>query len=462
MPVTAGCPVWLASAVAGLLACVLLFGGEAGLVVQFVLGKLAYSTSNGAALYLLAFLVLANWRLRYAWRGPRWLLMAFGLALLLGYLLNLALTLTYLREMGVPPTAHVYHWQGGAYSFTGLFHSHLGKTAFALPAQALGLQVAAYDTGSVFLPWVATWLVSRLSLAFIASLLLAWLVTPWFFHSGNRALGWLGVLASALAVRGLLDGGGLAPGIVPAWLTLLGLGLHTYYPGRRWCVWIPASLLLAYLGFWLGWTSPSEWPALGSLLFPSLIFGLLVLLAGNRHRLALTGALLLMMLAAIDASANLLPLLRPLPPAAVCIDSTGFPSISSKDCSGSFPLAAYRSAGDDPRKPRRQLLGPVSAPGSHQLAVRVLVLHAHDDRIHLAPDAIWPKLQFQALSLPGGWLRLLAGADQSLPPVLSAGEPDIIAHNNHAVYLWAVARSLRRAGLDEFVLWPETRGNADD
>lgn len=461
-PLPASCRGWLASALAAVLAGLLLSGGEAGLVVQFVLGKLAYSTSNGAALYLLAFIVIAHWRLRWVWRVPCWAPRAFGLALLLGFLLNLALTLTYLHEMAVPLSAHVYHWQGGAYSFTGLFHSHLGNTAFALPADMLGWQVAAYDTGSVFLPWVPAPLVSLLALTFVASLLLAWVITPCFFRSSHRALGWLGVLASALAVRGLLDGGGLAPGVVPAWLVLLGLGLHAQYPGRRWCVWILGSLLLAYLGFWLGWTSPRDWPALGSLLFPSLFFGILVLLASQRRRSALAGVLLMAALAAIDASANLLPLLQPLPPAAVCVDSAEYQGLASKDCSGMVPLAAYRGAGEDPRKPRRQLLGPASAPGAHQLALRVLVLHANEDRVHLAPDAIWPQLQLQPLTLPGGWLRLLAGAIHALPPVLTSGEPNVIAHNNHAVYLWALSRSLMRAGLQEFVLWPETRGNADD
>mgnify|MGYP000926584980 CR=1 FL=1 len=112
-----------------------------------MLGKLAYSTSNGAALFLLAYgaLAMACWRLRL---GHARALPVFLTALALGHAVHLGLALGYFAQMQLPLGQHAYHWRDGAYSFTALFHSHLGKTAFAWASA--GWAPAGYDGGASF------------------------------------------------------------------------------------------------------------------------------------------------------------------------------------------------------------------------------------------------------------------------------------------------------------------------
>lgn len=451
----------LATGVAVSLALLLKSGIDAGIWLQFSLGKLAYSTSDGAALFLLGFVVLSVWRLRSVSAGCRPALTVFLLALSLGYGLNLWLTLRYMGEMQIPLASHAYHWLNDSYSFTGLFHSHLGKTAFAVFARLIGWAPSAYDGGAVFLTWVPAWAAWGIALAFVVSLAASLLALPALARDRSAGHVALYVLVSALAVRGMVDGGPLAPGMPPVFLALAWLVWRPEGPGRKMLLfWLAASfLLLGYVFLWVGLSSGL--PALGSFLFPLCLF-LWMVMTGNPASSLILRVVLLGLLSAmfaLDAPDNLLPLVSPLPSGCRAIFTTS--SLASiSDCSGVKGAQVYTRFGESARKPRSLLLSPTLGAGKHALSVRLLMVNASREQLSLNPSAAWPDVVIERYSMRGGWLRLSAQANPGWPPVLSSGQADVITRNNYNVYLWELARSLTRGGLSEFVLLPETRNNS--
>ena len=457
----------LATGVAVSLALLLKSGLDAGMWLQFTLGKLAYSTSDGAALFLLGFFVLSVWRLRSVSGGCRPALMVFLLALSLGHGLNLWLTLSYMGEMQIPLRSHAYHWLNDSYSFSGLFHSHLGKTAFAVFSRLIGWAPAAYDGGSVFLAWVPAWAAWGIALAFVVSLAASLLALPALSRDRSPVHVALYVIVSALAIRGIIDGGPLAPGMPPVFLTLAWVVYRPGEPGRiMLSFWLAASfLLLGYVFLWVSLSSGL--PALGSFLFPLCLF-LWMGMTGKPAsslilRIALVGLLTVMF--ALDASDNLLPLVSPLPSGCRAIStaiSTESSSEQISDCSGLQGARVYERFGESARKPRSLLLSPAQGTGEHALSVRLLMVNSSREKLSLLdPSAAWPKIVIERYSMRGGWLRLSAQANPGWPPVLASGQADVITRNNYNVYLWELARSLTRGSLSEFILLPETRNNSE-
>ena len=432
---------------AGLAAWALLAGGEAGFVLQFVLGKLAYSTSNGAALFLLAWgtLAVACWRLRL---GHARAVPVFVAALALGHALHLGLALGYFAETQVPLALHAYHWRDGAYSFTALFHSHLGKTGFAWASA--GWAPAGYDGGTVFLARVPAWAAATLGACFVVAFAAGLLaLRPAARRDGSQRTA-LFALAAAIALRGLLDGGPLAAAMPPAFAALAWvLGPRT----RRAALAIFAALGL-YLALWIG--TAESLPGLGGFLFPALLLLWLARPAARLARRALP--LLLAAMLALDAAENLWPLLLAQGPACAAW-SLAADGARRESCAGESPWQAYLHLGEDPRKPRRTLLGTSDAAGDREVVIDVLPLEARTEATGNARSAAWLRI----VQLPpprAGWQSFRAEARTELPPVLPSGWPGAMARNNFNVYLWEFARVLEAGGLREFVLVPRTRGNA--
>lgn len=452
----------LATGIAVSLALLLKSGLDAGMWLQFTLGKLAYSTSDGAALFLLGFVLISVWRLHSVSGGCRLELMVFLLALSIGHGLNLWLTLRYMGEMQVPLGSHAYHWLNDSYSFSGLFHSHLGKTAFAVFSRQIGWAPSAYDGGSVFLAWVPAWAAWGIALAFVVSLAASVLALPTLARDRSPVHAALYVIVSALAVRGMIDGGPLAPGMPPVFLALAWLVWRPEGPGRKMLsFWLVSSfLLLGYVILWVGLSSGL--PALGTFLFPLCLF-LLMGMTGKPSSSLILRVMLVSLLSAmfaLDASDNLLPLISPLPSGCRAV-STATSLGSINDCSGVKGAEVYEGFGESARKPRSVLLTSALGAGEHALSVRLLMVDSSREQLSLNPSAAWPKIVIERYSMRGGWLRLTAQANPEWPPVLASGQADVITRNNYNVYLWELARSLTRGGLSEFVLLPETRKNSE-
>jgi hypothetical protein len=456
----------LATGVAVSLALLLKSGLDAGMWLQFTLGKIAYSTSDGAALFLLGFVVLSVWRLRSVSAGCRPALLVFLLALSLGHGLNLWLTLRYMAEMQIPLGSHAYHWLNDSYSFSGLFHSHLGKTAFAVFWRLIGWAPSAYDGGSVFLAWVPAWAAWGIALAFVVSLAASLLALPALSRDRSSVHVALYVIVSALSVRGMIDGGPLAPGMPPVFLALAWMVYRPEAPGRKiLSFWIAGSiLLLGYVFLWVGLSSGL--PALGSFLFPLCLL-LWMGMTGKPASSLLLRVLLVGLLTAmfaLDASDNLLPLVSTLPSGCRAIStviSTASTSERISDCSGLTGAQVYERLGESARKPRSLLLSPAQGAGEHALSVRLLMVDSNREQLSLNPSDAWPNVVIERYSMRGGWLRLSAKANPEWPPVLASVQADVITRNNYNVYLWELARSLTRGGLSEFILLPETRNNSE-
>lgn len=425
-------------------------------MVQFVIGKLAYSTSNGAALFLIGYGLLAFWCLKAERLAhPRWLGL-FLLALGMGHALNLWITLAYLHEMGIPASAHVYHWRGDHYSFTSLFHSHLGKTAFAAPAQFVGwANTGTYDGGELFLPWVPVWASWSIGVAFVAGLLASLMALPALarqFPAPSHRL--LFVLAAALALRGMIDGGPLAAGMPPAfaalgWLVLRSHGNMLF--GVRYLAFV-AFLLAGYLALWIG--QSDELPALGGFVFPACLFVWLGL-AGLKGRLFPRVALVAVLAfsLALDAAGNLLPMVLPQPPGCRAFKLT-VPEPTEYVCAGESAFATYTRLDGNPRKAKALLLATQPSAGGDALSGRILFVDARDGHVTLSSSRIWQQITLAPMSLPGGWLAFSATVRAGLPPILSEGESDVIGHNNFNVYLRQLAGEFSQQGLAELLIWP--------
>jgi hypothetical protein len=485
---------WRATLCVALLALTLIRGEEAGLVVQFVLGRVAYSTSNGAALYLLAASLVGVWRLQFSsgralvnnikstWRSKA-ALSALWLALLTGHALHWMLVRHYMEDMQIDVGQHVYHWNTSGYSFTGLFHSHMGKTAAAIAAQTMGLSSGGYDTGQVFLPWVAHWAAWGIGAAFCMGLVCALWALPYIAPTRSKSSVVLYGVACALLLRGMVDGGPLAPATAPLWVGLAWVSLKTVYAGKagitpaqtnawpqsaRIALWAAFGLLAAWWVVWL--YSTSAMPSLGGFIFSASLV-LVLALCGSKSAGFLRGGvkalqwLLMALLAtvmALEASDQLLPLVTPLPQGcrAVALPLGNHTALGfERDCSGKTAYSVYREAGEDPRKPNHTLLWRGTTAGVHALPVKVLIVDAAQSQLNLAGTEVWPQLQLQPVTKPGGWLTLDARAATHLPAVLTLGMGDAVSRNNYNVYLWALGRALIAGGLTEFVLMPQTQHN---
>ena len=450
--------------VAGLAALALLFTGEIGLLTQYLLGKFAYSTSNAASLTLLAYLVLAHWAGLWRNSSRNGALALMAAALLLGHGLNLWLTLRYLHEFELPLGVHLYHWQGADNSFTGLLHSHLGKTALATGAQLLGWSSPAYDTGRVFLAWVPGFAPWALLTAFVVASLgaLAAIPTVWQRHAGHPAAMLLYVLSSLSCLKSMLDGGPLAHGTPPALLALAWLVLPAQVQVRhvKWLAALAMLILVSYLGFWVVLSPERPVPALGSFLFPLAVYAWLGLVLTRQPlawRLVLVAFLTLSLV--FDAADNLLPYLYR--QSAQCQAFRVLPGSDRAEtfsCAGESALMTYQRLGDDPRKPHRTWIAQAPMTGVHALAGSLIVVDTRSNALHQPEGVAWQAIGLQPHGR-GQHIGFQAMADAGLPPVFVADQGNALSRNNYYVYLHQLSGALQRAGMTEFIIVPATDSN---
>lgn len=445
---------------------ILLYGGEAGLALQFFLGKLAYSTSNAASLTLLGFLVLAAWAgtlSQAGTNGSRWLWL-MGIALIIGHALHIWITLSYMHEFNLPPGVHLYHWLDKENSFTGLLHSHLGKTALAAVADGLGMTLPAYDTGRVFLAWVpqaAPWI---LLAAFVFAGLgaLAGLPAIAQRHEGHPAPLTLYVLSALICLKSMFDGGPLAHAVPPAALALAWVSFSPELRARHArrfgaCAFV---ILSAYLGLWIDLSPEQPFPAIGSFLFPLLLFVWLWQLrhGGSRFwRVAL--AVFLGYALIMDAADNLAPYLNRLPETcrAYRIDAARH-QIENTACSGESAFATYRRLGDDPRKPQSVLIAATPGSGSHELTGLVNFIDSEGEILSAPIGVAWQAIRLMPAKKPDQAV-FIATAVAELPPVFVTGQGNALSRNNYYVYLHQFSHAFRQAGIKELILMPATTSN---
>lgn len=464
--------VWRGALLSGLAFILVATGSQAGLIAHFLIGKLVYSTSNAATLFFLGYATLA-----LAWSAttrrtpvaPRVLIGLLVACLLAGHASNLAASLYYFQEHGLPPDAHVHHWLGADNTYTSLMHSHLGKPSLALAANALGLSSAGYDTGVALggsLPSGVT--------ALIGGSFLLGLVTALALFPGLMArLDWhpaaviLYLLTSSLCLKTLLDGGVLSYRVPPSALLLASLLLTTnreqlqrFWRGPGWK--LALVLTAAYLLLWMQLSAERPIPAIGGLLFTLGVYGLLLawLIGRIRWLPALPLLFYLGMNVWVDARLNLLPYLER-------FGSQHRVAVLQVDGSVTLPTAAlfrglalrevYARLGDAPLKPRRVLIWRAQETGSHDLTSVIQLLALAGQAGKLIPAAGLRLGDMRALG--PGRLSLRVTAPAQLAPILIHGEGDVLSRANYYVYLHALNGILHRAGWREYIQIPATASN---
>ena len=456
----------LVSITAGLAASALLWTGEIGLIVQHLLGKFAYSTSNAASLTLLVYLVLAQWA--GVWRrislGGLVAPALLGIALALGHGMNVWLTLRYLKEFELPQGVHLYHWQGAENSFTGLLHSHLGKTALAAGAQALGWSSPAYDTGRVFLAWVPGFAPWVLLTTFVCASLAALALVPtvWQRYAGHPAAITLYVLSSLACLKSMLDGGPLAHATPPALLALAWLVWPAELQARhsRGLAVLALLVLTNYLAFWIILSPERPMPALGSFLFPLAVYGWLGLVL-TRRSLLWRGVLVAYLTLSLvwDATDNLLPYLHRQSLQCQAFSVLVVPGrVTPVSCAGESALATYRRLGDDPRKPHGTWITQTPSSGTQALVGSLIVIETRSNALQPPRGVAWQSIGLQSHGL-GQHLSFQALARADLPPVFVSTQGNALSRNNYYVYLHQLSEALQRAGMSEFIVVPATGSN---
>lgn len=444
----------------------MLLDGQVALIVQFVVGKFSYSTSNAAALTLLAYVsagFLIAWRFKPT-TVPKHALATLTAALCLGHMLNLWLTLRYLHEFGLPPGVHLYHWVGQENSFTSLMHSHLGKTALSAAAEILGGAPMKYDTGRVFLPWVPVAVPWLIGASFIVGIVSAGLAIPAIAsrHRDDPAALLLYLLASLTCLRAMLDGGPLAPVVPPAAVTLGWMSLPAEFRGRHAAAigLAGASILIGYVAFWMFLSVETPIPSLGSFLFALASYAWLWLCCQERWiglRAGLAGFLALSLV--LDAGDNLLPYLYP--QSSQCrafhVDVDGV--AHAVPCTGMSATEIYRRHGDDPRKPSTVLLSDAGTTGDNRLFGELHIVDARGEIRLPVGDGVWRQLDLRIADRQGHALYFMASANAGLPPVFVDGAGHALTRNNYYVYLHQLNRVLGAAGIAEYISIPATVGN---
>lgn len=444
-----------------------------GLVLKFFVAKLVYSTSDAAALFLLGFacvaLLFRHLKLPALLSRPAASLVWGGM--LLGYGIHLMATIAYFRDHHIPVSAHVYHWSDGVNTYTGLLHSHLGKSAIALAIGAFSGN-ANYDTGSALaasVPSVQVWMIGVGFLASLAGALL-WMPT---FHArfGQRhGLTTAYLIAAATALKSIFDGGLLAYSVLPS-LMIMGSFFISRDESDWLKVWLQRgwiagiALLSTYLYIWFRLTGENSLPLLGAWLFFIVVLILLIsaswrgIVAWSCRALMIT---YLLVNGVFDYSDNLSPLLRSIGPEhrAAKFDSSGRGVPQPLDRWIGIPVfQAYRELGDDPWKPRTLLLWEVPARGLNTFDASLLLLNWKGDHGQLTAT---PELRLSHVAATGSeWLDIGVSAreNEKLSPIFLSGSGNALSKNNYYVWLYQVDLLLRNSGWRSYLLLPHTIGN---
>jgi hypothetical protein len=434
---------------------------EASLVAGFVAGRVAYSTSTAAGLFGAAFVIVGLW-LPWPAHGARKVMARITLAsAVCGYALHGVLAWRFLGAHGVPANAFAVLYRDGASSFTAWGHSHLGKVGLAALARLTGVDVAAWDSGGVFLPEVpafAAWGMAALFVATTAGAAGLWAATrrTWGDAWDGRHDAAFAVAALTVA-KTLCDGGATAHGALPALVVLASFawardarGFAQAWAGRaRWAFGIAVAAEVAIAL----WAADGALPGFGETFARAAL--LVALLARRSRVIPWALAAFWALQAAVAAESELLPMLAPLPASSTAwrVAADGAGAQTPLPVAGLTPWGVYRAYGDDPRKPRRTLIArPFEADGGvRALPVIVDLLAVTGGRGAIRPPAdLW---HFGDLHMEAGnRLRFTIETEQAqLPPIVGPRGDAVTKHNLHVWLHWVAAR-LRDGGVPAVLL----------
>lgn len=463
-------PVWI---VIALVCAVILVVSHspAGLAIQFLLGKLTYSTSNGASLYMLVIAILGVIVLgsnRLPARLSNYAVLILPILLVTGFVLHGIASAYYLFHFDLPFGPYFLHWRDGANSYTSPFHSHLGKVAIDFMAQWLGVSESSagyYDTGRVFRGIINDVLVIVLALCFVLGNLAAVIALPNIRkrYPANIGLPLIYLCCAAVALKNMLDGGILAQPASVACVTIGFLSIAQNavqlqrFLKKYWalgCLLIGIALLPQIMG-----SADDPLPNLTELLVAIAIISLALKITFNnaQSKSALLISAYLLVAIATDAYFNLLPLLRPLNRGA---------QVFRVDTAISQPIPAevnvqqlYRELGDSAVKSRWLLIADQKTQGPSGLVYFIypLTISGQDGRFSVPP--VFADLAMKPIPNQRGWFVLYVRIKDGLPPAQVDGIGDVISHNNAYVYTHAIARMLTQSGFTEFIMMPGTGSN---
>lgn len=435
-------------------------GGPPAVMLQFLLDKVAYGTSNAATLFALAVVIAMAAGVptrRVSW----WRNLAF-VAAGTGFGIHAVIAVRWLRSNRVPLDAMVVAWRDGSNSFTSWQHSHLGKAGLAALSSWIGGAGARYDTGTVFLGDVPPVVADALGACMVVALVgtVGW-YSAWRRQTGA---GWrwphhlLFTIAAVVALKTQLDGGIAAHGAMASCLVLASFGLAADAAGfeRFWRRRGVAGLLAVTVlqGLWAWTCGGGAAPVMGAELFYTALYSCLMLLASEKRRPWIPAALGVYLVTNlwVDVESRLLPTLLPLPAGshALVVAGDGARIVSDRSAAGDSAWTAFERAREDPRKPRRTLLSMPEAAGIRRIEVSVRPRSlAATGTIAQPVDGSW---QVSGIAVDGGALRLrIELLDERLPPFIGI-DGGAVAHHNLQVYLHWIAARLRAAGMSDFLL----------
>jgi hypothetical protein len=462
----------LLTAVSTLVLCFILVLSKstAGLVIQFLLGKLTYSTSNAAALFMLAMCSLGLLISALQFRPGKLSNFAISfvpLALIAGYILHGSATAYYLIHLDLPFGPYFFHWRDGANSYTSPFHSHLGKVAIDFSAERLNLRSVSgqYDMGGVFKEVVSDSFALTLAFCFLFGSIAALTALPAINlrYAGNRALPILYLVCSTAALKNVLDGGFLAQpapvaSVVLAFLSKAQSTAHLRALLKKFGLSGALVIVLAVLPLIIS-SGEGPLPNLTELLIAVAVMGLVLSLSINHKIDGWAGLAGIYLLAAIivDANFNLLPLLQPLKPGSkiVQVETASLLPYNPENQVSEL----YRELGDSPVKASRLLIDNNQKPGSRELLYYIKPLVIDGKKGSFIKGPAFASLSFKQVSGLENWFVLYARISEDLPPARVAGFGDVISRNNAYVYTHAIARMLTNGGFSEFIMMPATSTN---
>jgi len=458
----------------------------ASLVLNFLVGKLFYSTSDGAALFFLSWLAVSCLAAAAVSgkQGPeapenqprpaldRLMSAALPAVVLAGQGVNLLSFFFYAARIGLPLRLHFYHWRGEENSYCYLLHNHTGKLALDRGLNLLGLDSLGkgYDTGQVFAGHVPAVFPALVGLLLLLSLAAYFFLLPAILrrHRFHGLVFFLYVYASAGCLKTMVDGGPLTYRFLPSFLVLVAVCFardlqHLQTAFRKQARLIGLALVL-YLLLWKALSPDDFLLTLGSFNFLLLFYLLLVLLLyppPNRRRWvrqAAVVACLGLVLAgyAFEYSVSLRPFfaridehwtVARMDPVSLRLEDV------TRESMGLRVHEVYRQYGNDPRKPRDLLVAGKGEPDCSGFLFVLKPLEVAGSVGGFPDSRLLRVRDLRPSPVVAGGLQVSLEVRESMPAIFCA-EGDALTRNNYYCCLHLIGAFLGRAGLPEFVLFP--------
>ncbi len=449
---------------------------HAALKIHFLLGKLLYSTSNGAIYFLLCLFIStalpAGFWCRRNERPVResrlWLL---PLVLLVGNLVNIWSFLVYRKLLDLPLRTHFYHWSDNLNSFCYLLHNHTAKTALALLTGLLGLEkkVTAFDTGQVFyahVPEFIPWTLAGLLLSALG-LFLAFLPQVLHRHQYGFVAFLLYFFSFSGCLKSMVDGGPLSYRFLPSFIVLLSLLAARDTDDllrqcrQRWGI-LFAVVMLPVMILWHFLPPEPGTTALAPFVFLCVFFLLLLLLVksprsrSNGWGVVLAAGFLLFATAAeyfaFDAS-----LFRTIDAhhQVVKVDFADFTATDvSVDCRGLKVYETYLRYDNDPLKPKNLLIWDNRDPGLRSMNLIVKPLAYAGDSGGFPAQGLLTFQRVDKVDSIANALYFSITSVSGIPPIFSSSRASLFSRSNHYCYLHLLGNLFTASGFREFILIP--------